>query len=287
MGESGEEMNTLATILKSTILFLVVLGLMWVAGMEISNMVGHPIGHPLWVIGSTDLAKGTPPRPSMMSWPVWSNMVGLRGCLEHGESPAVWLGQSVLNEAEVSTATVFTGPDQVGGWKTDEGATIVGLILRALKGWLDLFSDSRLWSDGQDAYDQRDETEGCDMQQAIAIVIGATLIAGVSQSANAQCPPGAQIFIDPRLVPQRSHLSQEQMARILGSPWIEPGIKETLYKQYMMEYQPIEVPFRGGKVLISPTDPCIQQYIGQWRFGLLIRSFGRSEHKGRVSHNVW
>jgi hypothetical protein len=47
MGESGEEMNTLATILKSTILFLFVLGLLWVAGMEISTMVGHPIGHPL------------------------------------------------------------------------------------------------------------------------------------------------------------------------------------------------------------------------------------------------
>jgi hypothetical protein len=98
----------------------------------------------------------------------------------------------------------------------------------------------------------------------LAIMLGAAVIAdGYFQPAVAQCAAGTQIFIDPRLAPQRPQISQAQLARILGSAWISSEVKETMYNQYMMQYQPVEVPFRGGKVLINPSDPCIQQYIGQ------------------------
>jgi hypothetical protein len=108
-----------------------------------------------------------------------------------------------------------------------------------------------------------DETEGCDMQQAIAIMIGVALIAGVSQSARAQCPAGAQIFIAPRLVPQRPQIDRDALQRLLASPTMDAAIKQQMYQQYMTQYQPVEVPFHGGKVLINPRDPCIQQYIGR------------------------
>jgi hypothetical protein len=96
----------------------------------------------------------------------------------------------------------------------------------------------------------------------ILTAVGAAVTA-CFQTASAQCPAGAQIFIDPRLAPQRPQVSQDQMARILASPSMDPGIKNTMYQQYMMQYQPIEVPYRGGTVLINPRDPCIQQYVGQ------------------------
>jgi hypothetical protein len=98
-------------------------------------------------------------------------------------------------------------------------------------------------------------------QLALLLIVtgGAVLADGYIQSAGAQCPAGTQIYIDPRLIPQRPHMTKQQFDRaMLGA---DDRTAKFLEEQYYGQNQPIEVPFRGGKVLISPSDPCIQQYI--------------------------
>jgi hypothetical protein len=94
----------------------------------------------------------------------------------------------------------------------------------------------------------------------LLIVGGAVLADGYTQSASAQCPAGIHIYIDPRLVPQRQKVTREQYIRTMANPWVDKNVKDYIFKSYISQNQPIEVPFRGGTVLISPTDPCIQQY---------------------------
>jgi hypothetical protein len=78
-------------------------------------------------------------------------------------------------------------------------------------------------------------------------------------SADAQCPPDAKIYIDPRLVPQRPQISRNAMRAWLGIG--DPALLSQLYMMYQQQGQPIEVPYGEGKVLVHPTNPCIQQYI--------------------------
>ena len=84
------------------------------------------------------------------------------------------------------------------------------------------------------------------------------------QSVRAQCAPGSKILIDPRLVPHRMQVNRQQAVQAaidLGSNPSDPVALAT-YNAYMMQNQPIEIPDGGGKVLISPRDPCVQQYVG-------------------------
>ncbi len=98
----------------------------------------------------------------------------------------------------------------------------------------------------------------------LLLVAGGAVIAdSFVHSARAQCPANSQIYIDPRLVPQRQHMSHEQAMRILSIPGMPESTKNWALDAYYNQYQPIQIPFRGGTVLISPTDPCIQQYIGR------------------------
>jgi hypothetical protein len=98
----------------------------------------------------------------------------------------------------------------------------------------------------------------------ISLVVGGAVLAdGSIQSAGAQCAPGRHIYIDPRLVPQRQHMSYDQVFRLLSTPGIPDNVRNWALESYYSQNQPIQVPFRGGTVLVSPTDPCIQQYIGQ------------------------
>jgi hypothetical protein len=90
----------------------------------------------------------------------------------------------------------------------------------------------------------------------------ATLASGATLSAADQCPAGAKIYIDPRLVPQRQHMSREQAAAILSLPQVPENQKQWVLESYYNQYQPIQMPFGNGYVMISGTDPCIQQYIG-------------------------
>jgi hypothetical protein len=95
----------------------------------------------------------------------------------------------------------------------------------------------------------------------LVVTGGAVLAGGYIQSAGAQCAPDAKIYIDPRLVPQRPHMKKQQFDRAtLGA---DAETQKFLRDQYYSQNQPIQVPFRDGTVLISPSDPCIQQYIGR------------------------
>lgn len=80
--------------------------------------------------------------------------------------------------------------------------------------------------------------------------------------AHAQCAPDRKIFIDPRLVPQRQKVTQEQFAAIMANPYTDPAVKKYAMESYYSQHQPIQIPFGGGMILISPDDLCLQQYIG-------------------------
>jgi hypothetical protein len=84
----------------------------------------------------------------------------------------------------------------------------------------------------------------------------------LAPEAQAQCAPDAKVFIDPRLVPMRPHISYQQMHDILANPWQPQPTKDKFLQLYMEQNQPIQVPFRNGIVLVNPTNPCIQQYTG-------------------------
>jgi hypothetical protein len=92
------------------------------------------------------------------------------------------------------------------------------------------------------------------------LVWGVLPVDAYIQSASAQCPPGAKIYIDPRLVPQRQRVTPHQFMGT-ANPYMDPALKHYLQESYYSQHQPIEVPFGGGRVLVSPDDPCIQQYI--------------------------
>jgi hypothetical protein len=100
------------------------------------------------------------------------------------------------------------------------------------------------------------------LQLICSVAIGVVLLGGSAEQAHAECAPGAQIFIDPRLVPGRPRFSEEEIHRMLGAGG-DPAHRQQILKLYWEQNQPIQMPFNGGIVLISPTNPCIQQYIGR------------------------
>ncbi|HXX52416.1 MAG TPA: hypothetical protein VEI98_14180 [Xanthobacteraceae bacterium] len=81
------------------------------------------------------------------------------------------------------------------------------------------------------------------------------------QRARAQCSPNDKIYIDPRLVPQRPRVSREQF--INGGLGATDEERRRLDEAYYSQNLPIQMPYGNGYVLIHPTNPCIQQYIGK------------------------
>jgi hypothetical protein len=95
----------------------------------------------------------------------------------------------------------------------------------------------------------------------LAIVI--TTAADASfQCAHAQCPADAKIYIDPRSVPQRQQVSRGTFIAIMTGD-VDPALKRYVQESYFSQFQPIQIPFSGGIVLVSPNNPCVQQYIGR------------------------
>jgi len=80
-------------------------------------------------------------------------------------------------------------------------------------------------------------------------------------SAHAQCAPTDKIYIDPRLVPQRPQISPGQATRLLLPSEADQSLKRQLIEQFRHQNDPIVIPYGTGKVLVHPTNPCIQQYI--------------------------
>jgi len=99
----------------------------------------------------------------------------------------------------------------------------------------------------------------------IAVLLLSLLIFadGFFYSAHAQCSAWDKIYIDPRLVPKQLKISWEQLGAVLmaSDSQLPPEIKSWLLQQYTQQGQTIMVPYGTGKVLVDPTNSCIQQYI--------------------------
>ena len=101
------------------------------------------------------------------------------------------------------------------------------------------------------------------MRKSVIAVLPLTLLCGVfaDGSAHAECAPEDKIYIDPRLVPRQRSVTREQFQAIMNAPGISPEIKAQVQRALLQQGQPIVVPYGTGKVLVHPTNPCIQQYI--------------------------
>ncbi len=95
----------------------------------------------------------------------------------------------------------------------------------------------------------------------ISVALGALFADGSIQTASAQCSPNDKLYIDPRLVPQTNPAALQGIIELLVRPDVDPSVKDLARQQYMRAVNPIEMPYTGGKVLISPQNPCIQQFI--------------------------
>jgi hypothetical protein len=82
-----------------------------------------------------------------------------------------------------------------------------------------------------------------------------------SAVALAQCSPSDHVYIDPGLVIQRPHYTPEQMKGVTDDPVLSAEAKAKILSQYREQDQPIQMPMGDGYVLISPLNPCIQQFI--------------------------
>jgi hypothetical protein len=82
-----------------------------------------------------------------------------------------------------------------------------------------------------------------------------------SEAVLARCSPSDHVYIDPRLVIQRPHFTQEQVMAVMASPELSADAKGKILSQYREQDQPIQISFGTGYVLISPENPCIQQFI--------------------------
>jgi hypothetical protein len=103
------------------------------------------------------------------------------------------------------------------------------------------------------------------MRKSVIAVLRLALLSGVfaDGSAHAQCAPTDKIYIDPRLVPRPPNISREAMMAIMLNRNLTPEARGQMLQQYQQlgQGEPIVVPYGTGKVLVSPTNPCIQQYI--------------------------
>ena len=101
------------------------------------------------------------------------------------------------------------------------------------------------------------------MGKSVIVVLPLALLCGAfaDGSAHAQCAPTDKIYIDPRLVPKPPNISREGMMAIMLNRNLTPEARGQMLQQYQQQGQPIVVPYGAGKVLVHPTNPCIQQYI--------------------------
>ena len=101
------------------------------------------------------------------------------------------------------------------------------------------------------------------MRKSVIVVLPLALLCGAfaDGSAHAQCAPTDKIYIDPRLVPRPPNISRAAMMAIMLDRNLSSEDKTRMLRQYQQQGQPIVVPYGTGKVLVHPTNPCIQQYI--------------------------
>jgi hypothetical protein len=86
---------------------------------------------------------------------------------------------------------------------------------------------------------------------------------GFFYSVHAQCADTDKIYIDPRLVPKPLRCSPNDLQGLLLGEQRNTAFGQEILLQCMRQAQnqPIRIPLGSGEVLVSPTNPCIQQYI--------------------------
>jgi hypothetical protein len=101
------------------------------------------------------------------------------------------------------------------------------------------------------------------LAQVVLVLLSGMIADGFFYSAHAQCAASDKIYIDPRLIPRRPELTPQEAQAMLLNRNHRPAdaFDQALLQQYLQKGQPIVVPFGTGKVLVHPTNPCIQQYI--------------------------
>jgi len=104
------------------------------------------------------------------------------------------------------------------------------------------------------------------MRKSVIVVLPLALLNGVIAdgffySAYAQCGASDKIYIEPSLVPRQPHISRGAMMAIMLDPKFDSNARMRMCMLYQQQGQPIVVPYGTGKVLVHPTNPCIQQYI--------------------------
>ena len=101
------------------------------------------------------------------------------------------------------------------------------------------------------------------MRKPLMVVLPLALLSSVfaDGSAHALCAAEDKIYIDPRLVPRPPNISRAAMMAIMLDRNLSSEDKTRMLQQYQQQGQPIVVPYGTGKVLVHPTNPCIQQYI--------------------------
>ena len=82
-----------------------------------------------------------------------------------------------------------------------------------------------------------------------------------SGPALAECSPNDKVYIDPRLVPHRPQITREQFVSLLANPTVPEAQKQEIWNLARTQNDPIKMPMGNGYVLISPTNPCLQQFI--------------------------
>jgi hypothetical protein len=104
------------------------------------------------------------------------------------------------------------------------------------------------------------------MRQIIYCVMLVAIWLCSMASAHAQCADTDKIYIDPRLVPKPINCSPQRLEAIMLGMASNPRLSEMgqgiiLQCRRQAQNQPIRIPYGSGVVLVSPTNPCIQQYI--------------------------
>jgi len=58
-----------------------------------------------------------------------------------------------------------------------------------------------------------------------------------------------------------SRYTQEQVVNVLASEYLSEASKQQTLEAYRTQNDPIRMPMQNGYVLISPANPCIQQFV--------------------------
>jgi hypothetical protein len=105
----------------------------------------------------------------------------------------------------------------------------------------------------------------CRMAICLGLAAVSALGNGAVAAGGASACGDKKVWIDPRLVPQRPIYTREQIRLQLMDPSLTASDRQRIVERYAHQADPVTFPYANGYVLVSPTDPCIQQFVPQPR----------------------